>query len=193
VRIESLQAELAKLEATAARHRADYERERDRADRLLTELLKATANTTGAMAATLEGEIAAMRLAAEAGAGADSRLALDPTTFSAHSLRDFSVLCCDARSFFAIQILFRHRGEVLFEPARHVFFFPQNLLAYKLGFGICERLRRCDQDPILPDFHVLERVGRERCLDDLVANEQSAQNLPNRHKLGSRVFQRGDV
>src|SRR6266478_1170671 len=31
-RIESLQAELFKLEATAARHGADYERERDRAD-----------------------------------------------------------------------------------------------------------------------------------------------------------------
>jgi chromosome segregation ATPase len=68
-RIESLQAELAKLEATAASHRADFERERDRADRLLTELLKANANTTGAMAAKLEGKIAAMRLAAEAGAG----------------------------------------------------------------------------------------------------------------------------
>jgi hypothetical protein len=29
----------------------------------------------------------------------------------------------------------------------------------------------------IPDFHVLERVGREGCLDDLVANEQPAQNL----------------
>jgi chromosome segregation ATPase len=65
-RIESLQAELANLEATAARHRADYERERDRADRLVTELLKATANTTKELAAKLEGEIAALRLAAEA-------------------------------------------------------------------------------------------------------------------------------
>lgn len=69
-RIESLQAELARLEATAATHRADYERERDRADRLLAELLKATADTTGAMAAKLEGEIAAMRLAASAGGAA---------------------------------------------------------------------------------------------------------------------------
>jgi hypothetical protein len=51
VHIESLQTELAKLEATAAGHRADYERERDRADRLVTELLKATASTTSAMAA----------------------------------------------------------------------------------------------------------------------------------------------
>jgi hypothetical protein len=70
-RIESLQAELAKLEATAAGNRADYERERDRADRLFTELLKATANTTSEMAAKLEGEIAALRFAAEAGDRAD--------------------------------------------------------------------------------------------------------------------------
>jgi uncharacterized protein YigA (DUF484 family) len=66
VRIESLQAELVRLETTAAGHRADYERERDWADRLVTELLKATANTTREMAAKLEGEIAALRLAAEA-------------------------------------------------------------------------------------------------------------------------------
>jgi hypothetical protein len=59
VRIESLEAELVKLEATTAGHRADYERERDRADRLVTELLEATANTTREMAAKLEGEIAA--------------------------------------------------------------------------------------------------------------------------------------
>jgi chromosome segregation ATPase len=68
VRIESLQAELVKLEATAARHRADYERERDRADRLVSELLKVTANTTNEMAAKLEGKLAALRLAAEGGA-----------------------------------------------------------------------------------------------------------------------------
>jgi polyhydroxyalkanoate synthesis regulator phasin len=66
-RIESLQAELAKLEATAARHRADYERERDRADRLVTELLKATANTTTELPAKLEAEIAALRFAADHG------------------------------------------------------------------------------------------------------------------------------
>jgi hypothetical protein len=39
--------------------RADYERERDQADRLVTELLKATANTTREMAAKLEGKITA--------------------------------------------------------------------------------------------------------------------------------------
>src|ERR1700746_3099075 len=64
-RIESLPAALVKLGATAARHRADYERERDRADRLVSELLKVTANTTNEMAAKLEGEIAALRLASE--------------------------------------------------------------------------------------------------------------------------------
>src|SRR5258707_909769 len=94
VRIESLQAEVAKLEATAASHRVDYERERDRADRLLAELLKATANTTGAMAAKLEGEIAAVRLAAEAGAGSDvmvARASLDPPTIEVGEVRSISV------------------------------------------------------------------------------------------------------
>jgi uncharacterized protein YigA (DUF484 family) len=94
VRIESLQAEVAKLEATAASHRADYERERDRADRLLAELLKATANTTGAMAAKLEGEIAAVRLAAEAGAGSDvmvARASLDRPTIEVGEVRSISV------------------------------------------------------------------------------------------------------
>jgi|SRR5215813_3853743 len=66
-RIESLQAELANLEATAAHHRADYERERDRADRLATELLKATANTTTELAAKVEAEIAVLRFAADHG------------------------------------------------------------------------------------------------------------------------------
>src|SRR5262245_4432060 len=40
-RIETLEAEIARLEATAAGHRADFERERDRAERLVTEMLKA--------------------------------------------------------------------------------------------------------------------------------------------------------
>jgi hypothetical protein len=65
-RIELLQAELVKLEATAARHRADYERERDRADRLVSELLKVTANTTKEMAASWRAKL--RRLAAEGGA-----------------------------------------------------------------------------------------------------------------------------
>jgi hypothetical protein len=43
-RIETLEAELAKLEATSAGHRADFEHERDRCERLLAEVLKATAD-----------------------------------------------------------------------------------------------------------------------------------------------------
>ena len=81
-RIESLQAELANLEATAARHRADYERERDRADRLVTELLKATANTTMELAAKLEAEIGALRFAADHGG--------DGCALSGHARRTFA-------------------------------------------------------------------------------------------------------
>jgi hypothetical protein len=62
-RIETLQAEIARLEATAAGHRADFERERERADRLMAELLKATAAAMAAKEATarLEGELASLR------------------------------------------------------------------------------------------------------------------------------------
>ena len=62
-KIETLQAEIARLEATASGHRADFERERDRADRLVTEMLKATTDTMAAKEATawLEGELAALR------------------------------------------------------------------------------------------------------------------------------------
>jgi chromosome segregation ATPase len=62
-KIEALQEEIARLEATAAGHRADFERERDRADRVMTELLKATGDTVAAKEATawLEGELAALR------------------------------------------------------------------------------------------------------------------------------------
>ena len=58
-----MQAELAKLEASAAGHRADFERERERADRLMVELLRATADTMAAKeaAARLEGQLAALR------------------------------------------------------------------------------------------------------------------------------------
>ena len=58
---EALQAEITRLEARAAGHRADFERER--ADRLLAELLQATAETMAAKEATarLEGELSALR------------------------------------------------------------------------------------------------------------------------------------
>jgi hypothetical protein len=56
-RIVALQAEITRLEATAAGHRADFERERERADRLMVELLQATAETMAARETTarLEG------------------------------------------------------------------------------------------------------------------------------------------
>jgi hypothetical protein len=41
-KIDLLEAELAKIEGVAAGHRADFERERDRADKLLSEVLRAT-------------------------------------------------------------------------------------------------------------------------------------------------------
>lgn len=56
-RIMALQTEITRLEAMAARHRDDYERERERGDRLMVELLQATAETMAAKEATarLEG------------------------------------------------------------------------------------------------------------------------------------------
>ena len=56
-KLVALQAEIARLEATAANHRADFERERERADRLMVEVLQATAETMAAKEATarLEG------------------------------------------------------------------------------------------------------------------------------------------
>jgi hypothetical protein len=66
-RIEELEAELAKVEAATAGHRADFERERDRADRLLSELLRATLDLMAAKeaAARAEGELAVVRVQAE--------------------------------------------------------------------------------------------------------------------------------
>ena len=63
LRVEALEAELTKVEASAAGHRADFERERERAERLMTELLRATADTMAAKetAARFEGELAALR------------------------------------------------------------------------------------------------------------------------------------
>jgi hypothetical protein len=62
-KIEALQAEIARLEARAAGHRADFEHERERADRLTVELLQATAQTMAAKEATarLQGEVAVLR------------------------------------------------------------------------------------------------------------------------------------
>jgi hypothetical protein len=62
---DALRAEIARLQETAAGHRADFERERERTDRLIVELLQATAETMAAKeaAARLEGEVAALRSA----------------------------------------------------------------------------------------------------------------------------------
>ena len=71
-KIEALKAEIARLEARAADHGADFERER--ADRLTVELLQATAETMAAKEATarLEGEVAALRTGGRAGVPIDS-------------------------------------------------------------------------------------------------------------------------
>jgi hypothetical protein len=45
-RIETLESEFAKVEAAAAAHRADFERERDRCDRLMAEMLKGTSKNS---------------------------------------------------------------------------------------------------------------------------------------------------
>jgi len=74
-KVAALQAEIARLEASAAGHRADFERERERADRLMVELLQATAETTAAReaAARLEGEVAALRSGDRTGSSIDSQ------------------------------------------------------------------------------------------------------------------------
>ena len=72
-RIVALEAEIARLETMAAGHRADFERERERADRLLVELLQATAETMAAKeaAARLEGSLRTSGRAAGATDGRD--------------------------------------------------------------------------------------------------------------------------
>ena len=73
-KIEALEAEIAGLEARTADHRADFERERERADRLAVELLQVTAETMAAKELTerLEGEVAALRAGGRAGRSIDS-------------------------------------------------------------------------------------------------------------------------
>jgi multidrug resistance efflux pump len=65
--IATLESELAKVEAAAAGHRADFERERDRADKLLSEVLRATVDLIGAKEATArtQGDLAVVRAQAE--------------------------------------------------------------------------------------------------------------------------------
>ena len=58
-KIETLQAELLETKAIANGHRADFERECERTNKLLAELLKTTSESTGARerAALLEGKL----------------------------------------------------------------------------------------------------------------------------------------
>jgi len=62
-KIQTLQAEIAKLRELAAGHRADFERERDRFDRTMIELMRSTTDAMIAReeAAFLKGEAAAPR------------------------------------------------------------------------------------------------------------------------------------
>jgi chromosome segregation ATPase len=62
-RVEELEAALVKVEATATGHRTDFERERERAEGLMAELLRATADTLAATEAAVrfEGGLAMLR------------------------------------------------------------------------------------------------------------------------------------
>ena len=71
--VEALRADNLQLEAMSAGHRADFEHERERADRLMAELLQATAEATAAReaAARLEGEVAVLRTRARTDSSID--------------------------------------------------------------------------------------------------------------------------
>ena len=73
-KIEALKAEIARLEAKAADHKADFERERERAERLTVELLQAAAETMAAkeVTARLEGEVVALRTGGRTDGSIDS-------------------------------------------------------------------------------------------------------------------------
>jgi septal ring factor EnvC (AmiA/AmiB activator) len=62
-RMETLEADFARVEAAAAMHRADFERERERCERLMAEVLKATGELMAAReaAARIAGELAALQ------------------------------------------------------------------------------------------------------------------------------------
>jgi hypothetical protein len=72
-KIAALRADNAQLEATSAGHRADFERERERADRLMAEVRQANAEVTAAreMAARLDGEVAVLRTRARTDSSID--------------------------------------------------------------------------------------------------------------------------
>ena len=72
--VGTLQVEVAQLEARAAGHRADFEYERERADRLVAELMQLMAETKAAKeaAARLEGEVTALRTTLRAGGSSEN-------------------------------------------------------------------------------------------------------------------------
>jgi hypothetical protein len=79
-KVAALEAQIAQLEACAGDYRADFERERERAERLVIDLLQATAETMAAkeaaaaaweMAARLEGEVAVLRTRAQTDSSID--------------------------------------------------------------------------------------------------------------------------
>jgi hypothetical protein len=84
-RIEVLETELAKVEAAAAGHRADFERERDRTDKLLSEVLRTTLDLMAAKetAARAEGELVVVRVQAEGERTAAMRAEAELTTIRA--------------------------------------------------------------------------------------------------------------
>ena len=63
-KIATLQAEVAQLASTVAVHRAEFERERERADRLAAELARLTdeAMSVREVTARIDGELAALRV-----------------------------------------------------------------------------------------------------------------------------------
>jgi hypothetical protein len=77
-KIEAFKMEVARLEAVATGYRTDFERERERADRLAVELQQAAAETTAAnaWAARLEDEVAALRTGRRAGGAIAGQAAL---------------------------------------------------------------------------------------------------------------------
>ena len=78
LKIEAFKAEIARLESIAANYRADFERERERADHLKVELMQAAAETraANAWAARLEDEVANLRTGRRASGSTAGQAAL---------------------------------------------------------------------------------------------------------------------
>ena len=72
--VEAMKGEIARLETMAADHRANFEHECERADRLAVEMLQATAEMMAGkeMTARLEDEVAALRSGGQSGGSTDT-------------------------------------------------------------------------------------------------------------------------